>query len=63
MSLYLTALMENGQIILLRSRWCSSCKAVRSPFIVNGTGHFLNLHFSAQETFTKANDWLESVGF
>jgi pimeloyl-ACP methyl ester carboxylesterase len=34
-----------------------------TPIVIGNTGHFLNLHLSAQETFTKANNWLESVGF
>jgi pimeloyl-ACP methyl ester carboxylesterase len=31
--------------------------------VIPNTGHFLNLHFSAQETFEKAHDWLSQVGF
>jgi hypothetical protein len=27
------------------------------PIVVSNTGHFLNLHFSALETFEKAHDW------
>lgn len=31
--------------------------------VIQNTGHFLNLHYSAQETFAKVHDWLERVGF
>jgi hypothetical protein len=31
--------------------------------IVQDTGHFLNLHYSALETFTRVHDWLSEVGF
>ena len=30
--------------------------------VIRNTGHFLNLHLSAQETFEKAHDWLVEVG-
>jgi hypothetical protein len=33
-----------------------------TPIIVRNTGHFLNLHLSALETFTKVNDWLGRLG-
>ncbi|KAE9375083.1 hypothetical protein N431DRAFT_463194 [Stipitochalara longipes BDJ] len=34
-----------------------------APIVITNTGHFLNLHLSAPETFTKANDWLDGLGF
>jgi hypothetical protein len=32
------------------------------PIVIQNTGHFLNLHFFAQETFEKAHDWLGEGG-
>jgi pimeloyl-ACP methyl ester carboxylesterase len=34
-----------------------------TPIVIPNIGHFLNLYFSAQETFEKAHDWLCEVGF
>lgn len=33
------------------------------PIVVPNTGHFLNLHYSAPETFRGVHKWLETVGF
>jgi pimeloyl-ACP methyl ester carboxylesterase len=34
-----------------------------TPIVIPNTCHFLNLHFSARETFEKAHDWLGEMGF
>ena len=33
-----------------------------TPIIIPNTGHFLNLHLSAPETFARAHAWLAEVG-
>lgn len=33
------------------------------PMVIPNTGHFLNLHYSARETFGRVHEWLEEVGF
>lgn len=32
------------------------------PIVIPNTGHFLNLHYSARDTFIRVHEWLESVG-
>ncbi|KAH8800291.1 Alpha/Beta hydrolase protein [Xylogone sp. PMI_703] len=33
------------------------------PIVIPGTGHFLNLHYTAKQTFSRVHNWLEKVGF
>jgi hypothetical protein len=33
------------------------------PIVTPNTGHFLNLHYSAPETYRKVHEWLDKVAF
>ena len=52
----------DSNLAVMSKRYFADSRAF-VPIVVPNTGHFLNLHYSAPETFGKIHEWLEQVGF